>query len=103
MNGNANHGSVTLVPVQTSHIPGIWPEIRQMISAAADRTGRNTEKSHFESLCLGNSQLWLAWDNGPVALALTEMHQFPRRKVLRITMMTGSHRENWLGFLGDIE
>jgi hypothetical protein len=91
------------VPVPTGHIPGIWQEVRAMIIAAAERTGRDTEKSVFESLCLGNSQLWLAWDDGPEALAITEMHQFPRRKVLRIVMMTGAHREKWLGFLAIIE
>lgn len=92
-----------LVPVPTAHVPIVWPEIRALISRAAERSGRNTEKSHFEALCLGNSQLWLAWDGGPEAIALTEMHQFPRRKVLRIIMMTGAHREKWLGFLAEIE
>ena len=92
-----------LVPVPTEHVPIVWAEIRQMIIAATNRTGRDTEKSVFESLCLGNSQLWMAWDDGPEAIALTEMHQFPRRKVLRITMMTGSRREKWIGFLKQIE
>lgn len=76
----------------------IWPSVSGLIEAALVRAGLfNIEDAH-SYIADGTWQLWVAYEGQDVTCAaLTEIFEFPKEKVLRVTMATGLGRDGWVG------
>jgi len=75
-----------------------------MVSAACARSnGKFTADDIHTDLVNEHKQLWLAWADGPQAVCITQIVQFPRRKVVEFIMVTGEARNGWKHFKGEIE
>ena len=91
--------------VPPARVAECWPVIEPMITAAMDRDGTYTAENVREWLVKELMQLWIAGtkERGVEALAVTEILQHQKCRVLNILICTGKDRDRWLAHLGAIE
>lgn len=82
---------VSLVP--TEYVDTVWHSIVTYVDGAADYTfGRFTTEDIKEGLLTKPHQLWIAFDDTEVyGFVVTEVYQYPRKKVLTMHF-TGGHK-----------
>jgi hypothetical protein len=93
-----------LIGVPSAEIDAVWPLVEPAIAAAC-RRGRGKEVPDDIRAALKERalQLWLAWNGGIAALAVTQLVHHPRRTCCRIRICTGSERGSWEHHLAAIE
>jgi hypothetical protein len=91
--------------VQKKDITEIWKIVKETVEAALEHgTSDLNANDIFNGLLAGRYQLWVAWAESDVsALAVTEIRDGVRGKVLSIFICTGRNRENWFRHLATIE
>lgn len=88
--------SCDLVCVDPKNINNIWPQARELIRAAIDKTGLS-EFSDIESDVLyGKQLLWLAISDHIEAAATTHLIKTSGKPILIVTACAGDHMERWL-------
>lgn len=96
-----------LFAVDPANLPVVWPHVAAEVENIAARSrGRMLASDIREMIETGERVLWVAveQDNGALlGLAMTEIHQYPRRKACRLVACTGRERTKWLNLLGGIE
>jgi hypothetical protein len=79
---------------------------RPAIAPALLRTRKIDAKSLFEQAEQRLLQLWVAYDKDQrevVAAAVTEVAEYPTRKVGRVILLAGRNLNQWIGFVGRFE
>jgi len=91
--------------VQPEEVRSIWPEIEHKVDAAVEYgTSRLTAEDILKNLLTGAMQLWIAWnDSGIRALCITEVAESPRSRWVSVFACTGEGRDEWIGYLKNIE
>lgn len=89
-------------------IDGAWPAVKHFVERAiSEGTGRITPDDVFEQLRSGGMQLWalITADGEPevVAVLVTEIIDYPRRRVLDLALMAGDRMELWIDSLPVLE
>lgn len=93
-----------LIGIPAAEIDAVWPMVEPLIAAAC-RRGRDKETAEDirRGLRERDLQLWLAWRDGIVALAVTEIVCHPLKRCCRIRICTGRDRQGWQRWLPVIE
>lgn len=94
--------------IERSAIAGAWPAVKHMVEAAlAQSAGRLDADDVLELLTSGGMQLWalITSEGEPevAAVLVTEIMDYPRKRVLDLSLMGGSRMELWLDALPVLE
>ena len=97
--------------VPPDEIDYIWPSVKDLIEAALDRSGLFGINDAYCHVVNGTWQLWVVhekrndqWSGAQIeCVVLTEIIDYPKDKVLRVTMATGSDRTKWVDRIEVIE
>lgn len=94
--------------IATDAVDGAWPAVKHFVERAlAEGAGRLSADDVLEHLRAGGMQLWaLVTEEGEpevVAVLVTEMMQYPSKRVLDLALMGGDHMEEWLDALPVLE
>lgn len=84
-------------------VAGLWDTVEPFIKkACAD--GKNEPQDYLDTLSEGRQQLWLSGRNGtPVMVLVTEIRDYPRKRVAALVVCIGEGREDWLSHLTTVE
>lgn len=94
-----------LQPIPAEELAGVWWQVYPLIYGAAERSGGRYEaadiKKAIESL---DMQLWIIRAGDSVeAVAVTEIIQYPRRKLVKVNIGAGKNYKEWIPLLAEIE
>lgn len=99
-----------LAGVGAEDIPLAWPMVQEFIETACQTTrGRWTPESIFDGLTDRRLQLWVAIQDTSsgkcriTACAVTEINNYPGKKVCTVMFGCGDGRENWQHHMATIE
>lgn len=84
-------------------LPGYWAEAWALLEPAAARNGLYTKDSILGGLVRGEFQLWIAETDEMVMAALTEIADYPGRRVASVVLLGGNGLDRALPFLDVIE
>ena len=80
------------VPKEDLHI--IWNEIEPLIKKALDDC--YTADDILKGLVFEKFQLFISWENKVESAVVTEVAQYPQKKILRYFLAGGNNINNWL-------
>jgi hypothetical protein len=80
------------VPKEDLHI--IWNEIEPLIKKALDDC--YTTDDILKGLVFEKFQLFISWKNKVESAVVTEVAQYPQKKILRYFLAGGNNINNWL-------
>ena len=80
------------VPKEDLHI--IWNEIEPLIKKALDDC--YTADDILKGLVFEKFQLFISWENKVESAVVTEVAQYPQKKILRYFLAVGNNINNWL-------
>ena len=87
--------------VPPEQLDDTWPLVKDDIEAASGSRFAPSDIKKF--LHSGDMQLWVVGKDNIEAVVLTEVHQFPRMKTVRLIMTVGRDRTRWVHHLREIE
>lgn len=80
------------VPQEDLHI--VWNEVKPLIKKALDDT--YTARDILDGLVKNAFQLFISWEDKVESAVITEVIQYPQKKVCRYFLAGGSNMNNWL-------
>lgn len=80
------------VPQEDLHI--VWNEVEPLIKKALDDT--YTARDILDGLVKNAFQLFISWEDKVESAVITEVIQYPQKKVCRYFLAGGSNINNWL-------
>ena len=80
------------VPQDDLHI--VWNEVEPLIKKALDDT--YTARDILDGLVKNSFQLFISWEDKVESAVITEVIQYPQKKVCRYFLAGGSNINNWL-------
>jgi hypothetical protein len=80
------------VPPEDLHI--IWNEVEPKIKKALDDC--YSSQDIFDGLIQNKFQLFISWENKVESAVITEVAQYPQKKICRYFLAGGSNMNNWL-------
>jgi|TARA_Y100001970_G_scaffold186044_1_gene226272 hypothetical protein len=80
------------VPQEDLHI--VWNEVEPLIKKALDDT--YTARDILDGLVKNAFQLFISWEDKVESAVITEVIQYPQKKVCRYFLAGGSNMNNWL-------
>ena len=80
------------VPEKDLHF--IWNEVEPLIKKALDDC--YTTDDILKGLINNSFQLFISWNNKVESAVVTEVAQYPQKKICRYFLAGGSNMENWL-------
>lgn len=95
--------SVDLCCVNPADVQQIWPQARDLIRAAIERTGLGEFAVTEQQVLSGDQLLWLAISDHIEAAATTFLAKTSGRTVCILTACAGHERDRWLPLLAQIE
>lgn len=76
-------------PVAAADVPGVWEQARSVLSTPLRVLNERTAHDVLIDLVTGKSQLWHLTGDGADAWAVTEIRDYPRKRVARATLCAG--------------
>jgi hypothetical protein len=98
--------SVELVAIPPDDVDVIEGMYRRLIAPALLRTRKTSAKGLFKEAREGRSQLWLVWEperKVELGACVTEVIDYPDRRVARIVLGAGRLVNHWHALLGKLE
>lgn len=93
---------ITGIPAQ--EIPAIWPNVLGRVTEACKHSrGKFFPQDILKLLLERDAQLWMVVDGYSSGVVVTQIVDYPHRKVCWIRICTGYDRDAWLHHLSDIE
>jgi len=94
-----------LQPVPSDKVGDAWWEVYPLLSEAVkSNNGRYTITDLRRNLLSQDMQLWIIRAGEALeAVAVTEIVNYPSRKVVRVNIGTGSNFREWIPLLSEIE
>jgi len=90
--------------VQAEHVNNVWPFISWMMEKVCSETGYFDKDDIKKFLEDRDMQLWIVLDDEKIKnITVTEIINFPRKKVCRIVFCTGEDYEEWAGCIKLLE
>ena len=80
------------VPQEDLHI--VWNEVEPLIKKALDDT--YSARDILDGLVKNSFQLFISWEDKVESAVITEVIQYPQKKVCRYFLAGGSNMNNWL-------
>lgn len=87
-----------IIPLPPQEVPVFFPKIRPLIEKVMELThGELTMEDLYRQLCEVKTILWIISDEtyNPKAFMITEVNQYPRKKVIRVLMLSGIEMAAW--------
>lgn len=95
---------MNLSGVSAERLPEVWEDVKPLIVAACSRSfPKMTEADVLKAVSERDMQLWVIYEDVIYAVLVTEILNYPLRRVCRILMATGTDRTRWQHFISDIE
>lgn len=92
-----------LTTVPADDLDLVWPHIETLVErATASSHGRETAFDIRRSIRARDCQLWMAWNDGPEAICITQIEDHPRKKVCRIRIAVGENMAAWVEYMRDL-
>lgn len=92
-----------IVVGMTTKESGLWPGVKDLLALAVAQSNGELDMDYVErKLGEGRMQLWVVADReGPriLAAAVTEFVEYPKRCLLRITLLGGTRLDEWAELL----
>ena len=97
--------STSFTGVPAGEIDGYWPHVCGYFVGISERSGgRFAPVDYFNSFKDRSRQLWIAAKDDRVTMVLvTEVRDYPRKKVAALIACAGEGRGDWLHYLQVIE
>ncbi len=84
---------ITQVPRED--INYVWQQVEPLVIRALDDT--YTARDVLDGIILNKFQLFISWNNNKVESAVvTEVADYPRKRILRYVLAGGDNLDNWL-------
>jgi hypothetical protein len=83
-----------IIQVPKEDIHFIWNEVESLIKKALDDC--YTTDDILKGLIFDKFQLFISWENKVESAVVTEVAQYPQKKVCRYFLAGGSNMNNWL-------
>lgn len=84
---------ITQVPRED--INYVWEQVEPLIERALDDS--YTTRDVLDGIIRNSFQLFISWENNKVECAVvTEVADYPRKRILRYVLAGGNNLENWL-------
>tara|TARA_R100001082_G_C4365746_1_gene161845 strand:- start:608 stop:997 length:390 start_codon:yes stop_codon:yes gene_type:complete len=83
-----------IIQVPKEDIHFIWNEVESLIKKALDDC--YTTDDILKGLIFDKFQLFISWENKVESAVITEVAQYPQKKVCRYFLAGGSNMNNWL-------
>jgi hypothetical protein len=84
---------ITQVPRED--INYVWEQVEPLIERALDDS--YTSRDVLDGIIKNSFQLFISWENDKVECAVvTEVADYPRKRILRYVLAGGDNLENWL-------
>tara|TARA_R110002020_G_scaffold463921_1_gene684239 strand:- start:1734 stop:2123 length:390 start_codon:yes stop_codon:yes gene_type:complete len=83
-----------IIQVPKEDIHFIWNEVEPLIKKALDDC--YTTDDILKGLIFDKFQLFISWENKVESAVVTEIAQYPQKKVCRYFLAGGSNMNNWL-------
>jgi bacterioferritin (cytochrome b1) len=84
---------ITQVPRED--INYVWEQVEPLIKRALDDS--YTARDVLDGIIRNSFQLFISWENNKVECAVvTEVADYPRKRILRYVLAGGNNLENWL-------
>lgn len=84
---------ITQVPRED--INYVWQQVEPLVIKALDDT--YTARDVLDGIILNKFQLFISWNNNKVESAVvTEVADYPRKRILRYVLAGGDNLDNWL-------
>ena len=80
------------VPKKDLHI--IWNEVEPLIKKALDDT--YSARDILDGLVKNSFQLFISWEKKVESAVITEVVQYPQKKICRYFLAGGNNMDNWL-------
>lgn len=80
------------VPKEDLHI--IWNEVEPLIKKALDDT--YSTRDILDGLVKNSFQLFISWEKKVESAVITEVVQYPQKKICRYFLAGGNNMDNWL-------
>lgn len=95
--------SVRFYGVPSDKIDAVWPHVQLLVSNACLMSRGRYQSDDIKVFCKEKkTQLWIATENGlPLAVFVTEIINYPRKKYARVMITTGKDREKWIDLMRD--
>jgi hypothetical protein len=84
--------------VRYDNVPVVWTDVRDGVQESLDRgEGRILDVDIYEALLQRRMQLFIVYAGGKqIAVCVTEIANYPRTRVIRVVLVSGSQREVWI-------
>ncbi len=91
--------------VPSDGIEAIWGEAGPTLARAVETGDGNYRlQDYFEALMAGTMQLWVAYSDDELQAAMvTQISNFPRKRLLSVMLLAGRSRSMWWPFYGHLE
>ena len=83
---------IVKVPPEDLHL--LWNEVEPLIKKALDDT--YSAKDILDGLIKNSFQLFISWEDKVECAVITEVSQYPQKKVCRYFLAGGNNMDNWL-------
>ena len=92
-----------LICVDPQQVEHFWPHVEPLLRPAIEKTGLSNFEDIEESVLIGCSLVWIAWDDKIAAAASTTLQRIGSDLVCVLTACGGKDMDDWLPLLGKIE
>lgn len=94
-----------LVQVPADQLSAAWPLVTEHLAQMQRASrGKLSLDDIAGFLVAGNFNLWIVLDGSDhLATVITELIQYPQRRVCRVNCCVGEHRQKWIHLLAEIE
>ncbi len=83
-------------PVPPAIVPAVWPQVLPMIKAALAHSGGEREPGDIlQMLTTDAALLWLVMDPALVGCCVTNVAQWPRKKIATAIIIAGDGWDDW--------
>ena len=83
-----------IIKVTQEDLHIVWNEVEPLIKKALDDT--YTARDILDGLVKNSFQLFISWEDKVESAVITEVIQYPQKKVCRYFLAGGSNMNNWL-------
>lgn len=102
----APDAGVSVVGIQSQNIAGAWGVLGPWVERLVGLDARMRISEVRRRLEAAEMQLFVAWDEASgeiLAAMLTEVDQYPARRVFSVQFLAGEQMERWIGYLPALE
>lgn len=95
---------MNLIGIESCRVDDVWNEIKQLVERACARSFPKFTVDNIKAAVMRRDmQLWVIVEEKIYAVIVTEIINYPLRRVCRVLIATGSQRERWQHLISEIE